>query len=193
MNILDKLTQATKTESSPIGPKLVHSKPLIHSAVVIPCIQTNPGDFDVLLTVREKKLSSHAGQVCFPGGRYDKALDQDYRNTALRECFEETNISASEIKLLGSLGYLDTITGYRMFPYVGIIQNEDIEINVNPDEISDYFFVPLSKILNASTYTETSVDYNGQHFKTYHFDQSGYRVWGATARILRSLAISTLD
>ena len=56
----------------------------------------------VLLLERANDMSSHAGQVAFPGGRRD-AEDADEVATALREAAEETGLEPRGVRVLGSL------------------------------------------------------------------------------------------
>ncbi|MGB8963656.1 MAG: CoA pyrophosphatase [Pseudonocardiaceae bacterium] len=55
------------------------------------------GEPDVLLQVRSQGLSSHAGQVCFPGGAVDDGDDGPVA-TALREAAEEVGIRAGDVR-----------------------------------------------------------------------------------------------
>ena len=56
----------------------------------------------VLLTLRTAHLSSHSGQIAFPGGKVDDT-DVDAVMAALREAQEEVGLSAEFIQVLGSL------------------------------------------------------------------------------------------
>ena len=55
------------------------------------------GEPDVLLELRSDQLSSHAGQVCFPGGAVDDADDGPVA-TALREASEEVGVRAEDVQ-----------------------------------------------------------------------------------------------
>lgn len=56
----------------------------------------------VLLTERTAHLSTHSGQVAFPGGRADPQ-DVDAADTALREAHEEVGLERSFVEVLGTL------------------------------------------------------------------------------------------
>ncbi len=55
------------------------------------------GEPDVLLQLRSRELSSHPGQVCFPGGAVDDADDGPVA-TALREAREEVGVCADDVR-----------------------------------------------------------------------------------------------
>merc|ERR1719215_2013618 len=72
------------------------------AAVLVPlCLddQLRPA---VLLCVRAAGLRSHAGEICFPGGRTDPT-DKDAASTALREAEEELGIDSSDVRVLGKM------------------------------------------------------------------------------------------
>ena len=57
-------------------------KRLRPAAVLIPIIE-RPHGLSLILTRRSASLRKHAGQISFPGGRYDRT-DNDLLDTALR-------------------------------------------------------------------------------------------------------------
>jgi len=57
-------------------------------AAVLIALTDNPNDPEIILTRRATHLSSHSGQVAFPGGMHDKT-DRNLKHTALRESQEE--------------------------------------------------------------------------------------------------------
>ena len=73
-------------------------KNFIHSSVLVPIIKKD-NTLNLLFTVRSKKLKSHSGEICFPGGRWSKK-DKSLVNTALRETREEIGIPDQKIKIL---------------------------------------------------------------------------------------------
>ena len=56
------------------------------------------GEVHLLYTRRALSLSSHSGQVSFPGGK-EEAEDTDLVQTALRETEEELGIPASAVEV----------------------------------------------------------------------------------------------
>ena len=92
---------------------------LTPAAVLMPLIDRADG-MTVLLTQRTAHLSAHAGQISFPGGRFE-AGDGTPENTALRETEEEIGLTRAHVEVLGRLSVRETGTGYRVVPVVGVI------------------------------------------------------------------------
>src|SRR5690606_35514809 len=62
-------------------------------------------DLDVLLQRRASTLSSHPGQVSYPGGGRDPGV-RDFVDTALREAEEETGLDPTRVEILATLPQL---------------------------------------------------------------------------------------
>jgi 8-oxo-dGTP pyrophosphatase MutT (NUDIX family) len=82
-------------------PKPVLSAELRPAAVIVP-IQDIGGEHYLTLIERAAGLSSHAGQVAFPGGNIADG-DQDASDAALRELEEEIGISREAVEIIGEL------------------------------------------------------------------------------------------
>ncbi|RYZ32398.1 MAG: CoA pyrophosphatase [Sphingobacteriales bacterium] len=63
----------------------------------------------IIFTLRSKHLNQHAGEVCFPGGKWEPQ-DHSLLTTALRETHEEIGVSPGIIDVL-SVGVVQT-TGF---------------------------------------------------------------------------------
>lgn len=153
------------------------------AAVLVPVIdRPEPG---VLMTLRTSHLSSHAGQIAFPGGKVDEG-DRDEETAALREALEEIGL---EPKYIEPLGYLDPYrsgSGYLIQPLVGIVRTEFV-LRINPNEVDDVFEVPLSFLMNAANHQRGSRRIAGG---TRHFHAMPYGdryIWGVTAGIIRNM------
>ena len=55
---------------------------------------------DLIYTLRSSNMTTHAGEVSFPGGMQDER-DLNLAETAIRETQEETNLQRQEIEMLG--------------------------------------------------------------------------------------------
>jgi 8-oxo-dGTP pyrophosphatase MutT (NUDIX family) len=77
------------------------------AAVLIPLVMRGAGadSMAVLLTERTAHLSTHSGQIAFPGGRVDEC-DADVKAAALREAYEEVGLEYRYVDVLGTFAGL---------------------------------------------------------------------------------------
>lgn len=155
------------------------------AAVLVPIVERRDG-LHVLLTRRTTHLSSHAGQIAFPGGRMDPG-DDSVVATALRETEEETGISRGFVTPVGLLGAYETGSAYRIFPVVGVVA-DGFALKANPDEVDEIFEVPLPFLLDAANREVRSGQWQGRTRQFYAIPYQDYNIWGATAGILVSLS-----
>ena len=154
------------------------------AAVLIPITdRPEPG---VILTQRPDWLRSHAGQVAFPGGKVD-ADDADAIAAALREAEEELAMPREHVDVLGEADIFHTGSGYRIAPVVGVIP-ADLPLIANPDEVSDWFEVPLAFLLDPANLERRQGIWQGQNRHYYDMSWQGRRIWGVTAGIIANLA-----
>ena len=154
------------------------------AAVLIPI--TDRPDPGVILTQRPDWLRSHAGQVAFPGGKID-ADDADAIAAALREAEEELAMPRNHVNVLGEADIYHTGSGYRIAPVVGIIP-PDLPLIANPEEVTDWFEVPLSFLLDSANLERKQGVWQGQNRQYYDMTWQDRRIWGVTAGIIANLA-----
>jgi 8-oxo-dGTP pyrophosphatase MutT (NUDIX family) len=155
------------------------------AAVLVPLIDRS-GGMSVLLTKRTPHLSSHAGQISFPGGRIETD-DRDAADAALRETEEEVGLPRDHVTLIGRLDTYVTGTGFEITPVVGIVQ-VPFPLFADPFEVAEVFEVPLAFILDPANHrrTERIFDERPRSFFVLPFEDRN--IWGATAGILVNLA-----
>lgn len=159
------------------------------AAVLMPLTRAqNP---EVILTLRAQNLSTHGGEVAFPGGRRDPE-DSDLIRTALRETQEEVGLAPNLVQVVGPLSELISRHGVKVTPYVGFIPDA-VEYQANADEIASVFSVPLDFFANDPRETTHRIDYLGNtwYVPSYHF--AGYKIWGLTAIMLVELVNLVYD
>jgi 8-oxo-dGTP pyrophosphatase MutT (NUDIX family) len=140
-----------------------------------------------LFTRRTEDLPSHAGQICFPGGRYHPD-DETLIRTALREMEEEIGLSPDRVEIAGFLDFHETLnTGFAILPVVGYVP-ADFKLVVNPREVAEAFEAPLAYILNPQNQTLKSVERDGVLREFYAIEYSGHTIWGATAAMIVNLS-----
>jgi 8-oxo-dGTP pyrophosphatase MutT (NUDIX family) len=155
----------------------------VDAAVLVP-LYLDRGELYAVFTKRRADLRRHAGEISFPGGRQD-APDEDLRITALREAEEEIGLSPQDVELVGALPPTGTVvTGYRIYPFVGVIKPGHTWAPA-PSEVETVLELSLPALLRG--FQSKRLVRKGVPFKTPTYTADGHFVWGATARILRSL------
>jgi 8-oxo-dGTP pyrophosphatase MutT (NUDIX family) len=158
--------------------------PLRPAAVLVPIVLREP-ELAVLLTLRTPHLTSHAGQIAFPGGKIDRA-DADAVVAALREAEEETGLARSFIEPIGFLDGYVTRTYFRVVPVVALVR-PGFNLKPAPDEVSDVFEVPLRFLMSAENHARHSLDWKGRTRFYYAMPYGERYIWGATAGMIRNL------
>ncbi|WP_229409057.1 CoA pyrophosphatase [Massilia yuzhufengensis] len=159
----------------------------LRRAAVLVSLVERPGGLTVLLTKRTEHLSSHAGQVSFPGGRAEE-LDSSPIETALRESEEEIGLHRRHVEIIGILPEHVTISAYRVTPVVALV-TPPFELIADPNEVAGIFEVPLAFLMAGANHQRRSValpDGAGKR-SFYAMPYEEYFIWGATASMLRNL------
>jgi 8-oxo-dGTP pyrophosphatase MutT (NUDIX family) len=146
----------------------------------------------VLLTERTAHLSSHSGQVAFPGGKVDET-DADAAATALRETQEEVGLERRFIDVIGALPVYVTGTGFIVTPVVALVRPGFV-LQPNPHEVADAFEVPLEFLMNPAHHRHHAFEWEGpggrerREWLSMPYQDRGkeHFIWGATAGMLRN-------
>ena len=155
------------------------------AAVLIPILDQGNGRASVLFTERTAHLSSHAGQVAFPGGKIDPE-DGTAEQAALREAEEEIGLSREFVEPFARLAPYLTGSGYRVTPVIGFVSGTPV-LRPNPGEVADVFEVPLAFLMDPANHQRQSRDWQGKARYFYAMPYESRYIWGVTAGIVRSL------
>ena len=136
---------------------------------------------ELIYTLRSNKVSSHKGEVAFPGGREEDG-DLSLADTALREAEEEIGLDRNLVEILGSLDTTVSRYGISVTPYVGIIPPNP-NLNESSSEIESYFRVPISYLANDIRHRNDKVTEGGETFYMPAYKYNEYIIWGLTAMI----------
>jgi len=144
-------------------------------------------EWQLVFTRRTETVEQHKGQVSFPGGGCD-ALESTPEATALREAWEEIGLQPGDVRLLGRLTDLITITGYRVTPVVGVIP-WPYQLRLEPAEVGRVFTIPLPWLADRDNWDEQPFTPDGRQIPfpvIWYHPYDGEVLWGATARITQN-------
>ena len=162
------------------------NRPPAHASVLIAVVLREQPT--VLLTERTAHLSTHSGQVAFPGGRADPE-DATPAHTALREAEEEVGLAPEFVEVLGALPTYVTGSSIIITPVVALVR-PDCVLRPNPYEVADLFEVPLDFLLNPANHRRHVFNLDGVHREwfsmPYQQGDKNHFIWGATAGMLRN-------
>jgi 8-oxo-dGTP pyrophosphatase MutT (NUDIX family)/GNAT superfamily N-acetyltransferase len=164
------------------------------AAVLVLLFPDDEGQARVLLTARVPHLSTHAGEVSFPGGSADPD-DADPVATALREAAEEVGLDpeACGLRVTGGLEvFALTVSGFRITPVVALAVRRP-ESHAAPGEVARIIEAPVEAFLPDAPVEleERTIRERLIRFGVYPVE--GERVWGATARMLGQLGALLAD
>lgn len=151
---------------------------------------------EILLTKRAQHLRIHAGQVSFPGGK-PEANDDSPAFTALREAKEETGLLADLVTVEGYLPPVLTNTNYMVDLTVGFCHEPvnvlDEILRPAPEEVEEVWFAPANPLVQLDKFEKHALIKDGQRRQYWQVKDSQPMIWGATAAMLRQLAILLED
>jgi 8-oxo-dGTP pyrophosphatase MutT (NUDIX family) len=153
------------------------------AGVLVP-LYLDQGELHAVFTKRREDLRRHAGEVSFPGGRYDEG-EPDLVATALREAEEEIGLPREAVAIVGALRPTPTIaTGYAIYPFVGVIE-PGMTWTLSAREVAQVLEVSLRELREG--YERKRLIRRGIPILTDTYVVGDHFIWGATARILSDL------
>ena len=156
------------------------------AAVLVPLVPVGDG-MHLLYTRRAASLPHHQGQVAFPGGTHDAGRDATVEATALREAHEEIGLRPEDVRVLGVLDDIETMSSrFVITPVVGVTPHP-YPWAPCPREVDQIFTVPIATLLRPGAERRETWDFDGRAMPIDHFPVEGNVIWGATYRITRNL------
>jgi 8-oxo-dGTP pyrophosphatase MutT (NUDIX family) len=161
-------------------------------AAVLIALFEEAGQARVILTKRPDTMPTHQGEIAFPGGKLDTAVDEDLAAAALREAHEEIGLAPELVEIVAELDHLFTVQArFTLAPFVGLLEGRP---SLHPDqrEVVRVFDIALSELLDDAAFRQELWDIDGAILDTAPgrdrpidlYEIPGETVWGATARIL---------
>jgi len=138
----------------------------------------------IIYTQRSSAVSTHSGEVSFPGGMMED-IDTDLYQTALRESHEEMNLDPSIVTRIGRLNYLISRYDIEVNPFVAVIDEKpNLEGN---SEIEEIFEVPIEFLLNKNNMTTQTFQRDNMKLEMPTWYYNDQKIWGLTAMITADL------
>ncbi len=135
---------------------------------------------EIIFTQRSSHLSTHSGEVSFPGGKADKT-DPSLFDTALRESNEEINLNSKDVTELGKLNYLISRHKIEVNPFIASVDHpQALQPN---EEIQEIFTVPLDFLLDLKNIQRENIERHGSVWLVPTWNIKDQKIWGLTAMI----------
>ena len=135
---------------------------------------------EIIFTQRSSHLSTHSGEVSFPGGKADKT-DPSLFDTALRESNEEINLNNKDVTELGKLNYLISRHKIEVNPFIASVDHpQALQPN---EEIQEIFTVPLDFLLDPKNIQRENIERHGSVWLVPTWNIKDQKIWGLTAMI----------
>ena len=179
---------------------LLENETLLCAAVLMP-LAWREDEWHLVFTRRTNDVEHHKGQVSFPGGGCD-AQDTTPEQTALREAYEEIGLEPGDVRLLGRLNEMVTITRFCVKPVIGIIP-WPYDFHLSVVEVERVFTIPLTWLAQPANWeahyftplvtAQVQEDGAPRSFQviSYH-PYDGEILWGASARMTQDF-LKVLD
>ena len=135
---------------------------------------------ELIYTQRSSHLSTHSGEVSFPGGKADE-IDLSLFGTALRESNEEISLNSKDVTELGKLNYLISRHKIEVNPFIATVDHpQDLTPN---EEIQEIFTVPLDFLLDPANIQREVIERQGGVWQVPSWNIKNQKIWGLTAMI----------
>lgn len=163
-----------------------HERPLrdLRPAAVLAPLIARPEGAQVLMTRRADTLTSHSGQIAFPGGRLDPG--ETAVEAALREANEEVGLDPGAVEVLGLGDPYETGTGFLVTPVVGWIAAAP-RLTPSPAEVAEVFETPWDFLMDVANHRRDFYDLAGARRWFWTMPWGERRIWGVTAGIVKGL------
>lgn len=126
----------------PKYPNVLGRERYFNSAVLIPLVKIH-GVYHLLFQKRAATIRQ-GGDICFPGGGFERGVDRTFLDTALRETNEELGIESKDIKVLGQLDTYVAPTGAIIEPFVARIKTKAVKnMKIDKNEVEKTLLIPI--------------------------------------------------
>ena len=152
----------------PKKPGVLGRSRFFNSAVLIPLIKIK-GEYYLLFQKRAAHIRQ-GGDICFPGGKFEEGVDKNFKQTAIRETYEELGIEKKDIKVVGQLDTYVAPIGTVIESFVAVIKKKALKtMNIDKNEVEKTILVPL-KFFKETAPLEYTLSHEIQPFR---LDENG--------------------
>jgi 8-oxo-dGTP pyrophosphatase MutT (NUDIX family) len=155
------------------------------AAVLIILSCTSENEDKVIIIKRNEYEGAHSGQMAFPGGKKDD-VDQDLKETALREAEEEIGVNLKNHELIAIEPLWVMVSNFWVQAYFTKV-NKKLEFNLNKREINRIFEIPVAFFKDAENIQAHQISINHKNYWAPIFKYEEEIIWGATAMLLYDL------
>jgi 8-oxo-dGTP pyrophosphatase MutT (NUDIX family) len=153
------------------------------SAVLFILHPNEKGELSTYFIQRPSTMRSHAGQIGFPGGKFELS-DPSFEYTAIRECKEEIGIQPGLVQVIGRLTSLYIpVSHFLIHPVVATLKAEP-SIELSKDEVADFFQIPIAEFLKPESRSTKQIETVTGSLEVPCFKIDNRIIWGATAMII---------
>ena len=167
-----------------LNPEMRQAGRALKPAAVLAPVMAHADGATVLLTRRADSLTSHTGQIAFPGGRLDPG--ETAVDAALREAWEEVALTPASVEVLGLGDPYETGSGFLITPVVGWV-TPPVVLAPSPDEVAELFEPPWDFLMDAANHRRDHMELNGQRRFFWAMPWNERYIWGVTAGLLKAL------
>ncbi|KAI9151201.1 8-oxo-dGTP diphosphatase [Blastocladiella emersonii ATCC 22665] len=174
------------------------------AAVLAGLVDCTDAGLCFLLTFRSAKLRDHAGEISFPGGKWDPT-DATVESTAFREAHEEVGLAAGDLEYVTTLEpQISRVHSLvypvvaRLFPTERLTAEAVVQrLKLNRGEVAAAFLVPLRPFFEGGRgHAWSDLQYFGREWRFHRFRvpcfgveaHSAVVVWGLSAVFAMTLA-----
>lgn len=168
-----------------LNPDLARPSRELRPAAVLIAVVARPEGATVLMTRRADTLTSHTGQIAFPGGRLDPG--ETALQAALREAWEEVALASDTVEVMGLGDPYESGSGFLITPVIGWMTEPPVT-TPSPEEVAEVFEAPWDFLMDVANHRRDFLEPEpGLRRWFWAMPWEDRYIWGVTAGILRAL------